>query len=135
MRGSARVPEPGEITARMQRAERSLALWRNPLALLAAALVLAVYTVAILVIPEGAFWSPDEGAKFIQLESLGWRGGFAYEIPYAAKELDPGFELYPARCAPVPLYPVPLGADGAHFRWPMERHRSAARRIELEAGI
>jgi hypothetical protein len=103
----------------MQRAERSLALWRNPLALLAAALVLAVYTVAILVIPEGAFWSPDEGAKFIQLESLGWRGGFAYEIPYAAKELDPGFELYPARCAPVPLYPVPLGADGAQFHWPM----------------
>ena len=103
----------------MQSAARSPALWRNPLALFAAALVLAAYAVAIAVMPRGVFWSPDEGAKFIQLESLHWRGGPYYEIPYAAKPLDPGFELYPARCAPVPLYPVPLDAGSAQFHWPI----------------
>lgn len=40
--------------------------------------------------PE-ALWSPDEGAKFLQMESLRWEDGRpAYDIIYPGRSIDPG---------------------------------------------
>jgi hypothetical protein len=45
-------------------------------------------------IPE-TFWSPDEGAKFLQMNNLRWKGGLEHDIVYAGLSLDPEFRLAP----------------------------------------
>lgn len=92
---------------------------RQPWAVAAAALVLAVYAAVLSVMPKGAFWSPDEGAKFIELYSLEWRGGLRYAIPYGGQRVDPEFAFYPTRCRFEDLYPVPLPDGGVKFHWPI----------------
>jgi hypothetical protein len=81
--------------------------------------VLAVYAAVLSVMPKGAFWSPDEGAKFIQLHSIGWQGGLRYAIPYGGLRLDPEYAFYPTRCRFEDLYPVPLADGGVKFHWPI----------------
>jgi hypothetical protein len=99
--------------------ESSRPLLRQPWALVAAALVLAAYAAVLSAMPKGAFWSPDEGAKFIQLHSLEWRHGLRYAIPYGAQHIDPEFEFYPTRCRFEDIYPVPRAGGGVTFHWPM----------------
>src|SRR5512147_331345 len=85
----------------------------------AAAFVLVVYGALLAVMPPGAFWSPDEGAKFIQLHSIHWERGLRYTIPYAGAAIDPRFEFYPTRCRYEDLYPVRLPDGGVKFHWPI----------------
>ena len=92
---------------------------RQPWAVAAAVLVLAVYAAVLSIMPKGGFWSPDEGAKFIQLHSIGWQGGLRYAIPYGGLRLDPEYAFYPTRCRFEDLYPVPLADGGVKFHWPI----------------
>lgn len=91
---------------------------RDPLALAASAVVLAIYGSVLAQMPTGAFWTPDEGAKFLQMRTVGWDGGLSYSIPYAGAALDPDFELYPTVCRHQDLYPVRVG-DSVRFHWPI----------------
>lgn len=92
---------------------------RQPWAVAAAALVLAVYAAVLGAMPKGAFWSPDEGAKFIGLHSVEWRGGLQYAIPYGGQRVDPEFAFYPTRCRFADIYPVRLDDGGVKFHWPI----------------
>lgn len=85
----------------------------------AAVFVLAVYAVVLGAMPKEAFWSPDEGAKFIQLHSVEWRDGLHYSIPYGGERLDPEFAFYPTRCRYEDLYPVRQADGGVKFHWPI----------------
>ena len=59
-----------------------------PLSIAAAVLVLAIYAAALWVMPKGGFYSPDEGAKFIQLNSIDWHDGLRYDIAYGGRDID-----------------------------------------------
>ena len=93
-------------------------MFREPLTVGASLLVLLVYAVLLGVMPKAGFWSPDEGAKYIQTLSIGWDGGFDYRIPYPGVATDPGFEFYPARCRHEDLYPAPVD-NKVRFHWPI----------------
>ncbi len=81
----------------------------------AASLVLVVYLSVLSVMPKHVFWSPDEGARFIELQSMRWQNGLSYALPYPGQYLDPGLRFFPD----VRVYPV-LGADGTiRFPWPI----------------
>lgn len=81
-------------------------------------LVLAVYGVSLAIMPRHVFWSPDEGAKLIQAESIRWDGGLVYEIPYAARPTDPDLTLYPSRCRHNDIYPDPSRGE-IRLHWPI----------------
>jgi hypothetical protein len=73
----------------------------------------AGYIAAAMLLPTSVFWSPDEGCKYIQLESLRWHDGLRYEIAYPAAKYDPEFRYYPSSA----LYPQPRGRTGAGLNW------------------
>jgi hypothetical protein len=87
--------------------------------LAAAGTVLAVYVAVLLAMQPGAFYSPDEGAKLLQLYSLGWDGRLTYDVPYAGAALDPDYTFYPTRCRHEDLYPVRLVEGGTKLHWPI----------------
>lgn len=87
--------------------------------LVAAATVLLVYIGASLYMPKDVFWHPDEGAKFLALQTIHWDGGLTYTIPYPGRVMDPGFEFYPGRCRGALVYPMPEPDGGVRFRWPI----------------
>jgi hypothetical protein len=89
---------------------------RQPWAVVAAVLVLAVYAAVLAVMPKGGFWSPDEGAKFIQLNSLSLGQPL---IAYGGAALDPTYAFYPTQCYHDDLYPLPLPGGGVKFHWPI----------------
>jgi hypothetical protein len=92
---------------------------RQRWAVVAATLVLAVYAAALTIMPKGAFWSPDEGAKFIQMHSIGWQDGIRYGIAYGGRGVDPHLDFYPSHCRFEDLYPVPLDGGQVKFHWPL----------------
>ena len=76
---------------------------------LAGAAVFLFYSAVLVSMPRHVFWSPDEGAKFLHMLSLGWQDGPRYEIPYAGRWLDPDLEFF----LPTITYPRPsIAADG-----------------------
>jgi hypothetical protein len=87
-------------------------------ALAAAVLVLAAYVTVMAAMPKHVFWSPDEGAKFIQAQTLRWNGGFEYALPYAARPLDPNLNFYPSRCRHDDIYPDPSRGE-IRLHWPI----------------
>jgi multisubunit Na+/H+ antiporter MnhB subunit len=49
---------------------------------------------ACLLLPPGALWSPDEGVKVLQIDSMRLEAGrLALDIPYPGKKLDPKLEF------------------------------------------
>ncbi len=74
---------------------------------LAAALsVLMVYVVALSLMPRHVFWSPDEGAKLIQSQSISLSlRGLSYEVPYPGRTIDPAFDFF----LPKITHPRPAG--------------------------
>jgi len=92
---------------------------RQPWAVAAAVLVLVVYAGVLAAMPKGGFWSPDEGAKLIQLHSITWGQRLEYAVAYGAARLDPTYAFYPTRCYHEDLYPVPLPDGGVKFHWPI----------------
>ena len=94
-------------------------MFRQPWAVVAAALVLTVYAAVLSIMPKGAFWSPDEGAKFIQMHSIGWQDGIRYGVAYGGRGVDPRLDFYPSHCRFEDLYPVPLEDGHVKFHWPL----------------
>lgn len=84
----------------------------------ASVLVLAVYGISLAIMPKHVFWSPDEGAKLIQAETIRWDRGLVYEIPYAARFVDPDLVLYPSRCRHNDIYPDPSRGE-VRLHWPI----------------
>jgi hypothetical protein len=64
-------------------------------AILALTLVAVVYGLILIGLPAGVSWSPDEGGKIIQLLSIHWEGGPAYDLPYPGRSLDPHLRFLP----------------------------------------
>lgn len=78
--------------------------------LLALACVTGVYLLlAFLLMPQGAFFSSDEGLKFIQLQNLIRKGWGDFTIDYPGQELDPDLRYVPIN------NPPPLIRDGKIF--------------------
>jgi len=89
--------------------------------LVAAGLVLAIYTLSLWRMPLGVFWSPDEGGKFFQLASIEWDGHLAYSPPYVGRRIDPELRFYPGSTRFGGDFPYPsFGAQGeVQFHWPI----------------
>ncbi|MFN8625136.1 MAG: hypothetical protein U0587_04000 [Candidatus Binatia bacterium] len=86
---------------------------------LAAAAVLGVYLLAGSVMPKDVFWHPDEGAKFLAMQSIRWAGQLTYAVPYRGRTLDPSWAFYPGRCDRRGLYPFPEPGGGIRLHWPI----------------
>ena len=77
---------------------------------LALACVTAIYLLlAFLVLPQGSFFSSDEGLKFIQLQNLIRNGLGDFTIDYPGRALDPDLSYVPIN------NPPPLIRDGKIF--------------------
>ncbi len=77
---------------------------------LALAFVTAIYLfLALLVLPQGAFFSSDEGLKFVQLQNLIHKGWGDFTIDYPGRNLDPDLTYVPIN------NPPPLIQDGKLF--------------------
>jgi hypothetical protein len=94
-------------------------LRRHSAQLLAAAALLGVYLIACRVMPTDVFWHPDEGAKFLAMQSIRWERGLTYAVPYPGRTLDPNWAFYPGRCDHGELYPFPEAEGGVHLHWPI----------------
>ncbi|MFQ5614580.1 MAG: DUF3488 domain-containing protein [Anaerolineae bacterium] len=90
-------------------------LYRYRWQLLQLGFILLVYLLTFSLIPDFVFWSPDEGAKFVQLHTLRWEGGLTYKIPYLGQRVDPDFDFYPV----LGLYPQPEPDGSVTFNWPI----------------
>ncbi len=86
--------------------------YRWPLAVIGS--VLFIYLIAFSRMPKSVFWGTDEGAKFIQLQTLlGWQGGAKYQVPYLGQRLDPTYRFYPQHG----VYPQPMANGQVYFPW------------------
>ena len=74
-----------------------------------ACVTVAYLLLAFLVLPQGAFFSSDEGLKFIQLQNIIRKGWADFTINYPGGELDPGLSYVPIN------NPPPLIRDGKIF--------------------
>jgi len=69
---------------------------------------------AWLVLPPQAMWSPDEGAKLLQLQYLRFEGGhLVYAIPYIGRDIDPEMRFAQPDTASGLLQ---IGEDALYFR-------------------
>lgn len=73
----------------------------------------AIYVVALMSLHPSVFWSPDEGAKFIQMHSQLLDPTVPHRIAYGAVHSDPLFSFYPTAF----IYPQPLWPHGVHHHW------------------
>lgn len=70
--------------------------------LVALACVTAIYVVtAFLVMPQEAFFSSDEGLKFIQVQSFARKGYRDLTLDYPGRELDPNLDYVPINNPPL----------------------------------
>ena len=79
-------------------------------------LILLIYLTTLSLLPNKVFWAADEGAKFIQLQTLlNWQGGTRYQLVYPGQQLDPAYQFYPQH----PIFPQPLPEGQVRFHWPI----------------
>lgn len=83
--------------------------------LLAAAIVLAVYVSTLSIMPKHVFWSPDEGGRYIEVQTVQWRGGIEYTLPYRGQRMDPERRFYPDGS----VYPMQLHDGTMRLPWPI----------------
>lgn len=75
--------------------------------------------IALLFLDPQAIWSPDEGAKLLQLQNLRIEDGrLTCLIPYLGKDLDPALEFAPIHPSPQHAVVRRQGDDLAVFRLP-----------------
>lgn len=82
----------------------------------ASAVVLVAYVLIVRRLPLDVFWHPDEGAKFVVMQTVRWSGPQDYSLPYAGRAIDPSFHYYPPRDS---IYPAPAANGTISFRWPI----------------
>jgi len=76
--------------------------------------VCSVYVATLSTLHPSVFWSPDEGAKFIQMHSRLVNAEAAQRIAYGGAAADPFFAFYPA----ATIYPQPVCPSGVRHHWP-----------------
>jgi hypothetical protein len=89
--------------------------------ILAAAIAVGlVYSICLLSQPRHTFWSPDEGGKYLQVETLRWNHGVEFKLAYGGEELDPDLRFYAHHGKPNDrtfIYPI-RDPDGTYrFHW------------------
>jgi hypothetical protein len=84
------------------------------LAAVALAVVAAVYITTLITLPPSVFWSPDEGAKFLQMRGLLAPREGPQRVAYGAVTSDPFHVFYPDAF----IYPRPLWPSGVRCHWP-----------------
>lgn len=83
--------------------------------LLVIAAVTCIYIVSGWFLPKSVFWSPDEGAKLLQIGTLVWDGGVHYQPPpYVGQRLDPLYQFYPQYI----IYARPMPNGDIYQNWP-----------------
>jgi hypothetical protein len=85
----------------------------------AAAVLLCLYILLLRGFPRHVFWSPDEGGKFIALQTIQWTDDLRYELPYRGAAIDPQFDFYFSRCTDERIYPSPAADGTVRFYWPV----------------
>lgn len=86
----------------------------------------ALYLAIVGVLPPNLFWSPDEGAKYLQLTRYrGQSPRVRQQVQYGARPFDPSYRFYPQ---PLPrghrfelvarLYPRPSADGTVRTNWP-----------------
>ncbi|MCB0190782.1 MAG: hypothetical protein KDJ65_02460 [Anaerolineae bacterium] len=77
-----------------------------------------LYTVVFFTLPKSVFWSPDEGAKFIQFHVSCGAENRLQPTPYQGRYLDPTYRFFPK--APYAFfYPQPLANGQIACHWPI----------------
>ena len=84
---------------------------------LASLFVLICYIGLALILPADVFWSPDEGAKYWQMETLDWDGGMSFVVPYNGRLRDPQFQFYPSLYPYGHTFPQPSETCNVSFNW------------------
>jgi len=110
--GTNRARKPYSTASRtpLQRISNKTTILQMSKSLLALACVAAIYGVlAFLVLPQDAFFSSDEGLKFIQLQNFTRKGWRDFTIDYPGRDLDPELSYVPIN------NPPPLIRDGKIF--------------------
>ncbi|MCB0163632.1 MAG: hypothetical protein KDI79_05355 [Anaerolineae bacterium] len=87
----------------------------NIVAFLAVSLL---YTIVFITLPKSVFWSPDEGAKFIQLHVSCGAENQLQPTPYHGRQLDPTYAFFP-KAPYAPYYPQPLDNGQIYCHWPI----------------
>jgi len=88
--------------------------------------VSALYLAIVTVLPPSLFWSPDEGAKYLQLTRYrGQSPRVRQQVQYGARALDPRYTFYPQPLPPghrfelvARLYPQPSDDGTVRTNWP-----------------
>lgn len=87
----------------------SLAVLRDRRFLFTAALLLCVYAATLVISPKRVFWTPDEGAKWLEMHSVRLQGDLRYVIDFPAQRVDREFHYLPH----AGIFPRPsTGPDG-----------------------
>ena len=82
--------------------------------------ILAVYIATWMLVPQGAFYSPDAGGKFFQMLGYRWDGGLQCAIVYPGEKMDPAGCFYGAQAgwdAHTAILPY-RNETGTHTGWP-----------------
>jgi MFS family permease len=86
----------------------------------------ALYLAIVGVLPPNLFWSPDEGAKYLQLTRYrGQSPRVRQQVQYGARPFDPSYRFYPQPLPPghrfelvARLYPRPSADGTVRTNWP-----------------
>ena len=93
---------------------------RNATTGLVGGLILAVYVAIFMVLPRGAFYSPDAGGKYLQMLGYHWADGLRCEIIYSGEVMDPDYFFYGVhaeRAAFTAIHPYRDEAGEIHTGW------------------
>ncbi|MDM8530198.1 hypothetical protein QUF63_03440 [Anaerolineales bacterium HSG25] len=75
-----------------------------------------IYLIAFWLTPKTVFWSPDEGAKFLELQTLyRLQQQHPYPLPYQGSRIDSTGQFYPSH----PIYPRLTADNDLTFHWPI----------------
>ena len=82
--------------------------------------ILAVYVATLIHLPQGVFYSPDAGGKYMQMLGYHWDGGLQCDIVYHGAKMDPDGFFYGAQAgweAHAAILPY-RNEKGLHTGWP-----------------
>ncbi|MDM8527295.1 hypothetical protein QUF58_03710 [Anaerolineales bacterium HSG24] len=78
--------------------------------------LILIYLIAFWLTPKTVFWSPDEGAKFLELQTLyRLQQQDPHPLPYQGTRIDPTGQFYPSHT----IYPRLTANNDLDFHWPV----------------
>lgn len=88
------------------------AVLRDRRFVVAAVSVLVVYLLTLAISPKRVFWTPDEGAKWLEMHSIEVRGDLRYFVDFPSQRVDDEFRYLPH----FGIYPRPsIAPDGSLY--------------------